>query len=80
MQHGIFGNMRKARQPMASLKKTNRAIKSTKYTFVRLSKTEINDIIAALNILLDNEPGLFIGADVRNMRLKNRLQKLNQLE
>jgi hypothetical protein len=79
MQHAIFGNMRKAQQPMASLKKTNRAIKSTKYAFVRLSKTEINDIIAALNILLDNEPGLFLGADVRIMRLRNRLQKLNLL-
>lgn len=61
---------------MASLKKTGRAIKSTKYAFVRLSRTEINDIIAALNIHLNNEAGLFKGTEVRIIRLRNRLQKL----
>jgi hypothetical protein len=35
---------------MAAQKKTSRAIKSAKYVFLRLSKTEVNDILVGLNL------------------------------
>ena len=63
---------------MAAQKKTSRAIKSGKYTFLRLSKTEMNDIIVGLNLILDNEAAMFKGTETRIIRLRNRLEKLNQ--
>jgi hypothetical protein len=63
---------------MAAQKKTSRAIKSAKYVFLRLSKTEVNDIIVGLNLFLDNEAAMFRGTEKRIIRLRNRLEKLNQ--
>jgi hypothetical protein len=63
---------------MATQKKTGRAIKSAKYTFLRLSKPEVNDIIVGLNLILDNEAAMFRGTQTRIIRLRNRLEKLNQ--
>ena len=61
---------------MASQKKTSRAIKNAKYTFLRLTKPEVNDIIVGLNLLLDNEAAMFRGTEKRIIRLRNRLEKL----
>jgi hypothetical protein len=63
---------------MTGQKKTSRAVKSKKYVFLRLSKDEILDIIVSLNFYLDNEAGLFKGTETRIIRLRNRLQKLEQ--
>jgi hypothetical protein len=48
------------------------------YKFLRLSKTEVNDIIVGLNLILDNEAAMFKGTETRIIRLRNRLEKLNQ--
>jgi hypothetical protein len=61
---------------MSHLKKTSKAVKNSKYVFPRLSKAEVHDIVVGLNLYLDNEAGLFKGAEVRIMRLRNRLRKL----
>jgi hypothetical protein len=57
---------------MATQKKTGRPIKNAKYTFLRLSKTEVNDIIVGLNLILDNEATMFRGTEKRIIRLRNR--------
>jgi hypothetical protein len=63
---------------MAAQKKTSRVIKSGKYTFLRLPKTEVNDVIVGLNLILNNEAAMFKGTETRIIRLGNRLEKLNQ--
>jgi hypothetical protein len=54
------------------------AVQSQKYTLFHLTKAELNDIILALNLLLDNNVTIYRDADLRIAHLRNRLQKLNQ--
>ena len=37
--------------------------KNAKYTFLRLTKPEVNNIIVGLNLLLDNEAAMFRGTE-----------------
>lgn len=66
---------------MVPLKKVSGAVKGRKSAFVRLSNTEIGDIIAGLNLYLEDAAGIASkDADERVLHLRNRLRKLIETE
>ncbi len=65
---------------MVQLKKVSRAVQGGKSVFVRLSRAEIGDLVAGLNLYLDDEAGLSREADGRVLRLRNRLRKIRELK